>query len=176
MRTMSMKLTAPHLRRIGVSNCALMLAALAAAQETSAPPTPAVEGRVQEGEPQDQDGEPQDQDGDPQGEDGDPQGEQRPPENGDAGDSQQAEPPPTDGTREAAGSAEDDTGMPGDLDGMKADDDGEPSEDAAQLDAPRSDGSGREITAEEAARMVDAVEEGQPRVVARPGAAGDKDW
>lgn len=52
MRTMSMKLTAPHLRRIGVSNCALMLAALAAAQETSAPPTPAVEGRVQEGEPQ----------------------------------------------------------------------------------------------------------------------------
>ena len=52
MRTMSMKSTAPHLRRIGVSACALMLAALAAAQETSAPPTPPAEGPVQEGEAQ----------------------------------------------------------------------------------------------------------------------------
>ena len=102
----------------------------------------------QEPPPQDQQGDPQDQQGDPQD--------------------------PTDGTLAPPEDGED-TGLSGDLDGMQTDA-GEPGEDTPQLDAAPSESRPGEITADEAARMVDAVEEGQPRVVARPGAAGDKDW
>ena len=116
-----------------------------------------------QGEPQDPQGEPQD----PQGEPQDPQGEPQDP---------QGEPQdPDDGTLDP-GEPGGDTGMPGDMSGMQTDDAGEPTDDTPKLEAPRSGTRAGEITAEEAARMVDAVEEGQPRVVARPGAAGDKDW
>ncbi len=129
-----------------------------------------------EGDPQDSEGDPQDSEGEPQDSQGDPQDPQDDPQDpqGDPQDSEGDPQEPTDGTR-APSEEEPDTGLPGDLDGMQADG-SEPGEDTPQLDAARSGARPGEITAEEAARMVDAVEEGQPRVVARPGAAGDKDW
>jgi hypothetical protein len=48
--------------------------------------------------------------------------------------------------------------------------------DDPQATGPTTSGIEGEMTADEAARTVDSVEEGRPRVVARPGAAGDKDW
>ena len=70
--------------------------------------------------------------------------------------------------------------MPDDLDGMQAadaDPDGAGGDPSKEEPLARSSGStDGEMTPEEAARTVDSVEEGRPQVVARPGAAGDKDW
>lgn len=50
-----MKSNTPHLRRSGITVCALMLAALASAQESSVPPAPPVGPQPQEGEAQESD-------------------------------------------------------------------------------------------------------------------------
>ena len=68
-------------------------------------------------------------------------------------------------------------GKVGDMDDLKVDGaDGDQQSDAADAARRASRGVDGEMTEEEAARTVDSVEEGRPRVVARPGAAGDKDW
>ncbi|MBO86433.1 MAG: hypothetical protein CL927_13845, partial [Deltaproteobacteria bacterium] len=121
-------------------------------------------GEPQDGEPQD--GEPQD--GEPQ--DGESQDGR---ESSDAS----TPPEPTDGTRPEADAGED-TGMSGSMEDLRAD-----GADGAQEDVDDASPSGQtprgiegEMTEEEATRTVDSVEEGRPRVVARPDAAGDKDW
>ena len=139
------------------------------------------DGEPQDGEPQDgepQDGEPQDsepQDGEPQ--DGEPQDGE--PQDGEPQDADpQGDPSELDGSRDPAGGGEDDTGQPADMDDLRAagePGDGEPSDATDPVQAPGGSVDG-EMTAEEAARTVDSVEEGRPQVVARPGPAGDKDW
>jgi hypothetical protein len=64
------------------------------------------------------------------------------------------------------------------MEGMRAADaeDGEPSDGDGSVSRAESGTAAGEMTPEEATRTIDSVEEGQPQVVARPGAAGDRDW
>ncbi len=143
------------------------------------------DGQPQDGQPQDgqQDGQPQDgqQDGQPQDgqqqdgqQDGQPQDGQ--PQDGQQ-DGQPSSPEDLDGTRDGPGAEQGDTGMGENMDNLAADKqgDGTPSDDDPKNASSASTASGQ-MTEEEAARTVDSVEEGRPQVVARPGAAGDKDW
>ena len=130
-----------------------------------------------------QDGEPQQgeeqgdssQDGASQeGQEQDGQQEESPSDPSQSGQPRDAPPEPTDGTRPEA-AEEGDTGFEGSMDDLQAD--------GAESSEPDTPPSGKasgavdgEMSEEEAARTVDSVEEGRPQVVARPGAAGDKDW
>jgi len=115
--------------------------------------------------------EPPPQDGDGENSDGDsPEEEQQEPQGGDTGS------PNNDGTREPQDKPPEggDTG---------ASDDDERSADQDQAASGGDTGSAESVPAEikeisetEAARMFDAVREGDPRVVIDPGSKGGKDW
>ncbi len=129
------------------------------------------DGQPQEG--QQEPGEPQDgaeQDGQPQ----EGQQQEAPSDSSQSGQRQDAAPEQTDGTR-PDGAEAGDTGLDGTMDELQAEggESSDPDTPPAGTAASAMDG---EMSAEEAARTVDSVEEGRPRVVARPGAAGDKDW
>lgn len=124
-------------------------------------PTPPDDGS-QPQQPPDSDGENSPQDGQQQPQDSPPQ-----------------DSPPQDGTRQEPDPATD-TGLPGERGELRPADEGDPTQDTgAPTDAaPTATQAPRpgEMSPTEAARMLDAVEEGSPQVVARPGRAGDKDW
>jgi Ca-activated chloride channel family protein len=127
------------------------------------------EGQEQEGEEQ----EGQEQEGQ-EGQEQDGQSQDSPSDPGENGTPEDAPPESTDGTRPEAAEAGD-TGLGGNMDELQAD--GTESTDPDTPPSGQSSGAVEgEMSAEEAARTVDSVEEGRPQVVARPGAAGDKDW
>ena len=119
-------------------------------------------------EPPSQDGEGEQGDGEGQ----DPQ-DQPPESGGDTGA------PENDGTREPS-EPENDTGQSGE----ESSDGSEPESEEAEAGEPQDAVQGdtgkptpvQEITASEAARMFEAVKEGDPRVVVDPGSRGGKDW
>lgn len=118
--------------------------------------------------------EPPPQDGD--GESGDGEGEEsqdQPPESG--GDTGA---PEHDGTREPS-TPDGDTGQPEGEPEQSPDSEGgeaEEPQEASQGDTGATPTPVQEITASEAARMFEAVKEGDPRVVIDPGSRGGKDW
>ena len=110
------------------------------------------------------------------GDTGQPQSSEEPPEPSDSppDDAGAQDPPPeNDGTRPPSG---DDTGSPPEPVGDR----GEISEE--QPSGSADTGAGREvkpvgaISAQEAERMFEGVEEGTPRVTVDPGSAGGNDW
>jgi Ca-activated chloride channel family protein len=141
------------------------------------PPEEDAGGQDQDGEEQEgQDQEGQDQEGQEgqEGQEQDGQSQDSPSDPGENGTPEDAPPESTDGTRPEAAEAGD-TGLGGNMDELQAD--GTESTDPDTPPSGQSSGAVEgEMSAEEAARTVDSVEEGRPQVVARPGAAGDKDW
>lgn len=142
------------------------------------PPPQDGQGGGEEGEPQEGDQqEPSDPQQGDQDNQGTPQQSDQSPQDGDQGTpddaSEPVDPSQLDGARDAPEEAGD-TGSPAPGDGMQVDDTDPTDPTDGEARTPASpDGS---MTPEEAARTVDSVEEGRPQVVARPGAAGDKDW
>ena len=140
----------------------------AAAQKNAAAVQAEIQKRTGEEPP------PQDGDGD-QGEgEGDEQQDQPPESGGDTGA------PENDGTREPSEPQDDTGGTQQDAEqpSEPEPEDGEAGDpqDASQGDTGSAPTPVREITASEAARMFEAVKEGDPRVVIDPGSQGGKDW
>lgn len=148
-------------------NAEAVQAEISARMQEEPPPEDSEDGEPQDGDPQDgeQDGDPQDgeQDGEP---DGEPQdGEQTPPEHDGTTAPDESQPAPTG-----------DTGEP-DSEQAEPTADGEPGEpEEGEGSAQAAAGEEGEISEDAAMRLLNSVEEGEPRVEITPESRGGKDW